>query len=554
MSPHNVALMSRAHDEAAESPGMNWTHEPEAEAAVVAACLLNADRNAAFATVSAILCDRDFYVPPYRVMFQAIAALHGRREPVDIITVKAELAAMDCLNTAGGVQALGAVTDQLVTEVGTVWNVDHHARIVADRAVRRKVELFGRGLSVRAKSLGAPIAATLAGSIAALGAIPLPVTPPRTMSHDLDQLVDTLEGKRPAPKAPVATGIADFDTALMGGLRPGAYYLIGLSGSGKTTLTTQMAVHVARTRGPVLFVEKEEPRAAMRNKFLATLARLPLWKVVRAEERPFDHGLSDAEVDTLFAAINTLNGLPLYLYGLDDPDSPETINDAFAVARSMAMRPVAIFLDNLGQMKTRINHGAMRDMATKERTEDLRAGAEALQIPVWTLVHPKAGVAKSKERMGLGDIEGGEKVGQICHGCFFLHDETRHPTRGKNDPPATPGVLELYSDKLRGPVSAVFCELQKVAHEHRFASTRRTDANGQRIDDDGPDAEPASDDRIDPRASMVRARSPGPVPAGDDVLDRYGAGDGLPDTGGAPVYRGESGSLDLGPQYEEGAA
>ena len=59
------------------------------------------------------------------------------------------------------------------------------------------------------------------------------------------------------------------------------------------------------------------------------------------------------------------------------------------------------------------------------------------------------------------------------------------------------------------------------------------------------------DDRIDPRASIVRERTPGPVSAGDDVLDRYGAGDGLPDVGAPePLFDGR----DDGPQWTEGAA
>ena len=475
MNAANYALVTRAPVEASAPPGENWTHEPEAEAAVVAACLLSPDWPATWGTVSALVTSRDFVVPTYLVMMLAIEQLAARREPVDTVAVRAELRAMGALNVAGGSAALIAVTEQLVNEIGHVGNVDHHARLIADRAVRRKVEFFGRALAARAMNLGAPIAATLAGSIAALGQVRPPSIAPRNMSADVGDFVDTLGGKRPPPRAPLATGFADFDAQLMGGLRPGSYLFIGLSGGGKTTFTVQMVLHVARTRGPVLFIEHEESRAAMRNKFLATLARLPLGKVAYAEENPTAPNLTQPDLSALFRAINILDDLPLYLYGLDDADTPATVNDALALARAMDPPPVLIATDHLGEVRTRVDHGSRIDEAVKEKMIDMRQGAESMGLVFWTLVHPKAGVARSKMRLGVSDIAGGENTGRYCTGCFFLHDESRHPTRGKDEPKHVPGVLELYSDKLRGPVSAVLCELLQVKHEHRFSSTRSRD-------------------------------------------------------------------------------
>jgi replicative DNA helicase len=56
----------------------------------------------------------------------------------------------------------------------------------------------------------------------------------------------------------IPTGITKIDYALRGGLMGGALYLLGApSGHGKTTLLQNIAVHCARSRGPVLFVSPE---------------------------------------------------------------------------------------------------------------------------------------------------------------------------------------------------------------------------------------------------------------------------------------------------------
>jgi len=77
----------------------------------------------------------------------------------------------------------------------------------------------------------------------------------------------------------VSSGIAEFDRVLGGGIVPGALVLLGGEpGIGKSTLLLQVAAHVARSAGPVLYSsgEESEHQIKLRGERL-TVGRAPLY-------------------------------------------------------------------------------------------------------------------------------------------------------------------------------------------------------------------------------------------------------------------------------------
>lgn len=104
----------------------------DVERAILGAVLLAPK---AYATVREILHDSDWYHPAHEVIWNAIVGLAGRGSPVDAITVGAELAGHGNLGRVGGAVYLV----DLIQSVQTAANVDYHASIVADTAVRRRL-------------------------------------------------------------------------------------------------------------------------------------------------------------------------------------------------------------------------------------------------------------------------------------------------------------------------------------------------------------------------------------------------------------------------------
>ena len=494
------------------APAPLWDHDADAERAVLAAVLLDAPD--VWPRVSAVVAACDFHLQQHVVTFEAMERLVARREPIDVITLCAELRAMDRINTVGGAQYVGELTDFIPVTA----HCEVHARIVLEHSARRKVAEIARGLAIRAHDLSRPIGGTLAGVQAALDGVPVPSAAVPTMESVVDGYFAALEGSAPAGPAPVPTAWADLDDALLGGLRAGSYLLVGMPGTGKTTLSLQWAAAVAARVGPVLFVEHEQDRVEIGDALLAMIAGLPFARVRAQREQPTRPVLSSDDMTRLAGAGNILHGLPLHVADASTPGCPKTVAEVVALARGMRVRPVMIFIDNLGEMKPRGRH---RDVSEEmaEKMDDLRHARKLLGIPIVTLAHPNREAAKGAmtRRLRLSDIAGGAAAERKCDGALLVHREDLHPTRDHQKEPCEPGVLEVYSPKWRG-VGAMFCELASVTDKHRYVSRRRRDGG-----------------------SLVEA-APAAAP-GDDAWERGG---GLP-VDEVPTFIGETGHLDLAP-------
>src|SRR3954466_3193009 len=104
----------------------------QAEQSVLGGMLLSKD---AIADVVEILRTGDFYRPAHAPIFDTILDLYGRGEPADPITVAA------ALTNAGDAARIGGVPylHDLVSIVPTAANAAYYARIVAERAVLRRL-------------------------------------------------------------------------------------------------------------------------------------------------------------------------------------------------------------------------------------------------------------------------------------------------------------------------------------------------------------------------------------------------------------------------------
>ncbi len=78
-------------------------HDIEAEQAVIGSMLTDFE---AVVTAIEMLKPEDFYREDNKLIFVAIVSLFNKGEPVDIITVKAELESMGKFDNVGGIEYL----------------------------------------------------------------------------------------------------------------------------------------------------------------------------------------------------------------------------------------------------------------------------------------------------------------------------------------------------------------------------------------------------------------------------------------------------------------
>jgi len=108
----------------------------------------------------AILRSEEFYRPAHRKIFEAIESLYEQEEPVDIVTVTAELERGGKLAICGGETALIDIVDSVFTSA----NIRSHAKIVHDKAMLRGLIQFSSKLIRKCHDAPGEIPALMAAS------------------------------------------------------------------------------------------------------------------------------------------------------------------------------------------------------------------------------------------------------------------------------------------------------------------------------------------------------------------------------------------------------
>ena len=115
----------------------------ELEEAVLGALMIEKD---AYSLVSEILRPESFYDRKNQLIYSAITDLAINQKPVDILTVKEQLAKRGDLEEAGGPFYI----TMLSSKVASSAHVEYHARIVAQKALARQLITFTSMIETKA--------------------------------------------------------------------------------------------------------------------------------------------------------------------------------------------------------------------------------------------------------------------------------------------------------------------------------------------------------------------------------------------------------------------
>lgn len=102
------------------------------EETVLGALMLEKD---ALTTVIDILKPASFYDDRHAKIYEGIVQLFNKSEPVDIMTVTAQLRKNGTLEIAGGAYHIANLT----TRVNSAANIEYHARIITEHAIKREL-------------------------------------------------------------------------------------------------------------------------------------------------------------------------------------------------------------------------------------------------------------------------------------------------------------------------------------------------------------------------------------------------------------------------------
>ena len=303
----------------------------QAERAVLAAALLDGEgHERIIPRVATILKSGDFYDPRHALLWEVVLALHTRGEPVDVLTVVAELRARDRLNTVGGAQYIGELTD----EIPTLSHCESHARIVWDLAQRRRALEAYQAATQRLLS-GEALPAVRVALDRSLGTMQ-DLAGATRVGQDVEAMLDTMWARRTGQEVAMATPWGPVDSLLGGGLWPGMYVLVGGTGSGKTQWAVQVAVEAARRGQSALYLALELSRQDLAARVMGTLSGVAWSRILRGT-------LDDVEVAQVMEAARSAEQLPFHT----ECGPPFGYGAETLAARAWALKPSLIVIDYL---------------------------------------------------------------------------------------------------------------------------------------------------------------------------------------------------------------
>jgi len=106
----------------------------DAEGQVIGALMIDPTR---IGDIAKLLRPADFVDPYHRLMFATITAMHGRREPIDVVAVSRHLKTSDMF-AGPDISAAGYLAGTGVA-VSTVAHVQHHAELVQEAGRKRRL-------------------------------------------------------------------------------------------------------------------------------------------------------------------------------------------------------------------------------------------------------------------------------------------------------------------------------------------------------------------------------------------------------------------------------
>src|SRR5262245_8829643 len=118
-------------------------HNLEAEKCVLGAILIN---NQAFNQAAEVIDAQDFFRDAHRRIFEKMVGLTDRSQPVDLVTLKDELARSGDLDEIGGPAYIAALTDGVPRSA----NVEYYARIVKEKSTLRRLIQSANDVLIRA--------------------------------------------------------------------------------------------------------------------------------------------------------------------------------------------------------------------------------------------------------------------------------------------------------------------------------------------------------------------------------------------------------------------
>jgi len=412
----------------------------EAEQAVLSGMLFDRE---AIATAYETLQAEDFYSPANQAVYETMLELFSRSIPVDIVTLSDKLAEKGQLEQIGGRDFMAGIASAYYTSA----NISHHARIVSEKALLRKLIKAATTISnsgYEAKEEAAAILEQAEKSIFNISQ----ARSTRDFAHIEDVLVETMTRLEElyatqGAVTGVETGFLDFDKRTAG-LQPSDLILVGARPSmGKTAFLLNIAQNAAVKKGvPTAIFSLEMSAAQLGNRMLAMESGVDA-------QRLRTGSLTDEDWDQISMGMGSLSNAPIFI---DDTPGISVTEMRAKCRRLKTEKNLGLVVIDYIQLMTTTSKIESRQLEISEISRTLKGLAKELNIPLLVAAQLSRAVeARKDHRPMLSDLRESGAIEQDADVvCFLYRDEYYNPDTLKK------GHAEVIIAKQRnGPVGTV---------------------------------------------------------------------------------------------------
>lgn len=430
----------------------------EAEQAVLGAVFLSPD---ALADAMEFVEAKDFYRRAHQLLFQAMIDLNDDGEAIDVLTVNNRLEMNNQLDDVGGV----AYIAELASSVPTAANVGYYAKLVAEKAVLRRVIAAATNIITQAKEQDEPVADLLESAERQI----MEVAENRTQSSFKEiskVLTDSLDeidklSQQDEDITGLATGYKDFDH-MTAGLQPDNLIILAARPAvGKTAFALNIAQNIGTSTDKTIALFSLEMSAeSLVNRMLCAEGSISANHLRTGQ-------LDEQEWANLIVAVGALSKTSIYI---DDTPGIK-MSEIRAKSRRLAKEKGdlgLIVIDYLQLIEG--SNKESRQQEVSEISRQLKKLSKELSVPIIALSQLSRGVEQRQDkRPVLSDIRESGSIEQDADIVAFLYrddyyeradgddDDTDNDGQPENQ---DVGEVELIIEKnragARGTVKLLF--------------------------------------------------------------------------------------------------
>jgi len=439
------------------TPDKMIPHNVEAEEAVIGSLLIDPE---ALFRVSPFLKGEDFYIQKNAWIYEAVFALHERREPIDFVTLRDELERREQLEEIGG----AAYITSLINAVPSAIHVEAYGHIVEQSAIRRRLISAASQIAQLAYRETEDIDQTVDQAEQELFSVSQ-----RRITRDLAPIqeiirryydrIEYLYDHRGEPLG-VPTGFIDLDR-LLGGLQRSDFILIAARPSvGKTSLCLSIARNAARHGQHVAIFSLEMSGEQVVQRLVAVETDIDSQRLRLGD-------LREEEWPLFVQATGKLADLPVFI---DDTPSISALQLRTKARRLHAEHGLDLVVVDYLQLMTGNVRSENRVQEVSYISRSLKGLARELDLPVVAASQLSRAVEqRTNKRPVLADLRESGSLEQDADVVMFIYrDELYHPDTEKQH------IADIIVSKHRnGPTGTIQLFFRNRLAQFLDAETRQ---------------------------------------------------------------------------------